>query len=56
MARVETLVIAGDPAFCRERLGEWRKAGVGLPILGLPTELGPEICQMYMEIMAPAEA
>jgi F420-dependent oxidoreductase-like protein len=53
---LNALVIAGDPAFCRERLGEWRKAGVGLPILGLPTELGPDICQMYMEIMAPAEA
>ena len=51
---LEALVIAGDPQFCRERLGEWRKAGVGLPILGLPTDMGPDICRMYMQLMAPA--
>ena len=51
---LEALVIAGDPEFCRERLDTWREAGVGLPILGLPTDLGPEICEMYMQIMAPA--
>ncbi len=53
---LDELVIAGEPAFCRQRLGEWRKAGVGLPILGLPTDMGPEICEMYMRIMAPASA
>ena len=53
---LDALVIAGEPAFCRQRLGEWRKAGVGLPILGLPTDMGPEICEMYMRIMAPASA
>jgi alkanesulfonate monooxygenase SsuD/methylene tetrahydromethanopterin reductase-like flavin-dependent oxidoreductase (luciferase family) len=51
---LEALVIAGDSDFCRERLGIWREAGVGLPILGLPTDLGPEICEMYMQLMAPA--
>ena len=51
---LDSLVIAGDPAFCRTRLGEWRQAGVGLPILGLPTDMGPEICSMYLQIMAPA--
>jgi F420-dependent oxidoreductase-like protein len=51
---LDALVIAGDPQFCRERLGEWRTAGVGLPILGLPTDMGPEICRMYMQLMAPA--
>ena len=51
---LDALVIAGDPQFCRERLGEWREAGVGLPILGLPTDMGPDICRMYMQLMAPA--
>jgi alkanesulfonate monooxygenase SsuD/methylene tetrahydromethanopterin reductase-like flavin-dependent oxidoreductase (luciferase family) len=51
---LDALVIAGEPDFCRERLGEWRKAGVGLPILNLPTDMGPDLCKMYMEIMAPA--
>lgn len=53
---LDALVIAGEPDFCRKRLGEWRKAGVGLPILGLPTDMGPEICEMYMRIMAPGSA
>jgi len=51
---LDALVIAGEPDFCRKRLGEWRKAGVDLPILGLPTDMGPEICSMYLQIMAPA--
>jgi len=51
---LDALVIAGDPDFCRERLGEWRTAGVGLPILGMPTEMGPDICKLFMQIMAPS--
>jgi len=50
---LDALVIAGDPDFCRSRLEEWRNAGVGLPILGFPTDMGPEICEIYMQIMAP---
>jgi F420-dependent oxidoreductase-like protein len=51
---MQALVIAGDPDFCRERLGQWREHGVGLPILGMPTDMGPELCSMYMQVMAPA--
>lgn len=51
---LDALVIAGEPDTCRERLAEWRSAGVGLPILGLPTDMGPEICEMYLNLMAPA--
>ena len=50
---LDALLIAGEPDFCRQRLEGWREAGVGLPILGLPTDMGPEICQLYMQIMAP---
>ena len=53
---LDALVIAGEPDFCRTRLGEWRAAGVGLPILGLPTDMGPEICEWYMQEMKPAVA
>ncbi len=53
---LDALVIAGDPDFCRDRLGEWRAAGVGLPIMNLPTDLGPEICSMFMQLMAPEAA
>jgi F420-dependent oxidoreductase-like protein len=51
---LDALVIAGEPDSCRARLSEWRRAGVGLPILGLPTDMGPEICEMYLNMMAPA--
>jgi F420-dependent oxidoreductase-like protein len=51
---LDALVIAGEPDACRARLAEWRRAGVGLPILGLPTDMGPEICEMYLNMMAPA--
>lgn len=52
---LDALVIAGDPDFCRQRLGQWRAAGVGLPILGLPSDMGPEICELFIQLMAPAE-
>ena len=29
-------------------------AGVGLPILGLPTDMGPELCEWYMQEMKPS--
>jgi len=51
---LDALVIAGEPDFCRSRLGDWRRAGVDLPILGLPTDMGAEICSMYLQLMAPA--
>ena len=51
---LDALVIAGDPGFCRVRLGEWREKGVQLPILLLPTDMGPDICSMYIQMMAPA--
>jgi hypothetical protein len=51
---LDALVIAGDADFCRRRLGEWRAAGVGLPILNLPTDLGPDLCKTYLDIMRPA--
>jgi len=51
---LDALVIAGEPDACRARLSEWRRAGVGLPILGLPTDMGSEICEMYLNMMAPA--
>lgn len=53
---MQALVIAGEPEFCRERLADWRVKGLGMPILGLPTHLGPELCSMYMQLMAPGEA
>jgi len=51
---LNALMIAGEPGFCRERLEQWRAAGIDLPILHLPTDLGPEICEAYLQIMAPA--
>jgi F420-dependent oxidoreductase-like protein len=51
---LDALVIAGEPDFCRTRLSQWRGAGMDLPILGLPTDMGPEICSMYLKLMAPA--
>ncbi len=51
---LDALVIAGDPEFCRERLGQWRAAGVEMPILGLPTDHGPELSSMFLNLMAPA--
>ncbi|RMD82302.1 MAG: LLM class flavin-dependent oxidoreductase [Candidatus Dadabacteria bacterium] len=53
---LDALVIAGDPAFCRDRLDEWRAAGVDLPILGLPTDMGPEVCEVFLQLMAPEPA
>jgi F420-dependent oxidoreductase-like protein len=51
---IDAIAICGPPAFCRERLAEWRAAGVGTALLNLPTGVPPELTEHFLRTMAPA--
>jgi len=51
---IDAIAICGPPAFCRDRLAEWRVAGVGTALLNLPTGVPPELTEHFLRTMAPA--
>jgi F420-dependent oxidoreductase-like protein len=51
---MDAIAICGPPAFCRERLAEWRGHGVGMPLLTLPTGVPFEVTAQLLRAMAPA--
>src|SRR5262249_12249131 len=53
-ALVDAIAICGPPAACRERLADWRRHGVGLAVVNLPTGAPFELAGMLLRTMAPA--
>jgi alkanesulfonate monooxygenase SsuD/methylene tetrahydromethanopterin reductase-like flavin-dependent oxidoreductase (luciferase family) len=51
---VDAIAICGTPEHCREQLGEWRRHGVGLALMNLPTGAPFEMAEMLLRSMAPA--
>jgi alkanesulfonate monooxygenase SsuD/methylene tetrahydromethanopterin reductase-like flavin-dependent oxidoreductase (luciferase family) len=51
---IDAIAICGPPGFCRERLGEWAKAGVGLGLVSLPQGMPFEITESILRAIAPA--
>ena len=50
---IDAIAICGPPAFCRERLADWRKHGMGTALLNLPTGMPPEVTEELLRTMAP---
>jgi len=50
---IDTIAICGPAAYCRERLAEWRKHGLGSALLNLPTGVPPELTEQFLRTMAP---
>jgi alkanesulfonate monooxygenase SsuD/methylene tetrahydromethanopterin reductase-like flavin-dependent oxidoreductase (luciferase family) len=53
-ALIDAIAICGPPAFCRERLAEWREAGVDTALFNLPVNVPPEMTEHFIRTMAPA--
>jgi hypothetical protein len=53
---IDAIAICGPAGFCRERLAEWRRHGVGTPLLNLPTGVPFEMTEQLLRTMAPAGA
>jgi F420-dependent oxidoreductase-like protein len=51
---IDAIAICGTPEHCREQLGEWRRYGVGLALMNLPTGAPFEMAEMLLRTMAPA--
>jgi alkanesulfonate monooxygenase SsuD/methylene tetrahydromethanopterin reductase-like flavin-dependent oxidoreductase (luciferase family) len=42
---IDAVALAGTPGTCRDRLADYRRAGLALPIVG-PRVIGPDACKM----------
>ena len=51
---IDAIAICGPPEHCREQLREWRRHGVGLALMNLPTGAPVEMMEMLLRTMAPA--
>ncbi len=51
---VDAIAICGPAEHCRQRLAEWRAAGVGTALLNLPVNVPPEMTEHFLRTMAPA--
>jgi alkanesulfonate monooxygenase SsuD/methylene tetrahydromethanopterin reductase-like flavin-dependent oxidoreductase (luciferase family) len=51
---IDAIAICGPPAHCREQLADWRRHGVGLALMNLPTGAPFELAEMLLRTMAPA--
>jgi alkanesulfonate monooxygenase SsuD/methylene tetrahydromethanopterin reductase-like flavin-dependent oxidoreductase (luciferase family) len=51
---IDAIAICGPAPYCREKLAEWRRHGVGIPILGLPTNVPAEYTEQFLKDMAPS--
>ena len=51
---IDAIAICGPPDFCKERLAEWRAAGVDTALFNLPVNVPPEMTEHFIRTMAPA--
>lgn len=52
---IDAIAICGPPEQCRERLADWRRHGVGLALMNLPTGAPFEMNEMLLRTMAPGQ-
>ena len=50
---IDAIAVCGPPEYCREKLADWRRHGVGTPLLNLPVGAPPEVTEMLLRAMAP---
>jgi F420-dependent oxidoreductase-like protein len=50
---VDAIAICGPAAWCRERLAEWRRHGVGMPLVTLPVGVPAEVTEQLLRTIAP---
>jgi len=50
---IDAIAICGPPAYCRERMAEWREYGVRRALLNLPQGAPFELVEMFLRELAP---
>jgi F420-dependent oxidoreductase-like protein len=51
---IDAIAICGPAAHCRAQLGEWRRHGMGMALLNLPTGVPPEVTEQVLRELAPS--
>ena len=49
---IDAIAICGTPEHCREKLAEWRAAGMGSALINLPTGAPFEMTEMLLRALA----
>jgi F420-dependent oxidoreductase-like protein len=50
---MDAIAICGPAAYCREKLAEWQRHGMGTALLNLPTGVPPEVIEQVLRELAP---
>jgi F420-dependent oxidoreductase-like protein len=50
---IDAIAICGPPAYCREKLADWREHGMGRALLNLPTGVPFEVTEHVLRAVAP---
>jgi alkanesulfonate monooxygenase SsuD/methylene tetrahydromethanopterin reductase-like flavin-dependent oxidoreductase (luciferase family) len=50
---IDAIAICGPPAYCREKLADWREHGMGRALLNLPTGVPFEVTEQVLRTVAP---
>lgn len=53
-ALIDAIAICGPAAYCRERLQDWHRHGVGMALVNLPTGMPAEITDRLLRDIAPS--
>jgi len=51
---IDAIAICGSPAYCRERLADWQRAGMGTALMNLPAGAPYEVLEMLLRAVAPS--
>jgi F420-dependent oxidoreductase-like protein len=50
---VDAIAICGPAGYCREQLADWRRNGVGMPLVNLPVGVPIEVTEELLRTIAP---
>jgi hypothetical protein len=50
---VDAIAICGPAGYCREQLADWRRHGMGMPLVNLPVGVPIEVTEELLRTIAP---
>ncbi|MGH6691196.1 MAG: LLM class flavin-dependent oxidoreductase [Gammaproteobacteria bacterium] len=50
---IDAIAICGPAAYCREQLADWRRHGMGMPLVNLPVGVPIEVTEELLRTIAP---
>jgi hypothetical protein len=50
---IDAIAICGPAGYCRERLADWRRHGMGMALVNLPVGMPIEVTEQLLQAIAP---